>query len=268
MELAELNERGLVLVGCGHMGGALLKGWLDQGLAPAAVYVIDPRAPDWAAARGVHVNAALPRDPAVMVIAVKPQLMAEVLPDLAPLARSGALVVSVAAGVQMTAYERAFPGSAIVRAMPNTPAAIGQGITAIIGNDRVSAAQMDTAETLLRAAGRVVRLDEERQMDAVTALSGSGPGYVFHMIEAMAAAGEAEGLSPALAMELARATVAGAGAQAMGDESAAALRESVTSQKGTTAAGLEQLMDPETGLGRLMARTIAAAAARSRELGA
>ena len=265
-DISELNGRGLVLIGCGRMGGALLDGWLKRGLQPGAVSVLDPNPRAGLAATGVSVNGELPADPAVLVIAVKPQMMADVLPRLS--VGAGTLVVSVAAGVTMAAYEKAFPDAPIVRAMPNTPAAIGQGITAIVGNDRAGEAELALAQALMSAVGRTVRLQAEGQMDAVTALSGSGPAYVFHMIEAMAAAGEAEGLSPELALELARATVAGAGALAVTeDEDPAVLRENVTSPGGTTAAGLRELMDPETGLPPLMRRTIAAAAARGRELG-
>lgn len=269
MDLAHLNHRGLVLVGCGRMGGALLKGWLDQGLAPAAVHVIDPAAPGWLAERGVQVNAHVPADPAVLVLAVKPQMMGEVLPSLQDAAGQGdRLILSVAAGVTLDRFQRAFPGAAIVRAMPNTPAAIGQGVSAIIGNDRATAAHLDLAHGLMAAVGRVVRLGDESQMDAVTAVSGSGPAYVFHLIEALADAGRAQGLPPALALDLARATVAGAGALAVAeDEDPAVLRENVTSPGGTTAAGLAVLMDGRSGLSDLIGRTVAAAAARSRELG-
>jgi len=151
--------------------------------------------------------------------------------------------------------------------MPNTPAAIGQGITAIVGNAHTSAAQLDLAGLLLGAVGQVVRLDTEEQMDAVTGVSGSGPAYVFHMIECMAKAGEAQGLAPDLAMQLAQATVAGAGALAeAADETPDELRKNVTSPNGTTQAGLNVLMDEVAGLPPLMARTVAAAADRSREL--
>ncbi len=266
MDFSDVNARGLVLVGCGRMGGALLDGWLKTGLAAGSVHVLDPNPRAELSDLGISVNGELPGNPAVLVIAVKPQMMADVLPRLA--VGADTLVVSVAAGVTIAAYEAAFPASSVVRAMPNTPAAIGQGITAIIGNAKAGAAQMDLAEALMGAVGRVVRLQDESQMDAVTALSGSGPAYVFHMIEAMAAAGAAEGLSPELSLALARATVAGAGALAMAeDEDPAKLRENVTSPGGTTAAGLRELMDPETGLPPLMRRTVAAAAARGRELG-
>lgn len=265
-DFSEINERGLVLVGCGRMGGAMLTGWLANGIDPKAVTVIDPNArPDWAD-KGVRVNTAPPESPAVLVLAVKPQMMGSVLDQLA--VGPDTLVLSVAAGVTLDAYGRAFPTAPVVRAMPNTPAAIGRGITALIGNDLAGRAQMDTAQALMAVVGEVVRLQDESQMDAVTALSGSGPAYVFHMIEALTAAGIAQGLPADLALQLARATVAGAGALAMADDTApAALREAVTSPGGTTAAGLVVLMDTETGLPPLIARTVTAAAERSRELG-
>ena len=261
-----INKRGLVLVGCGRMGGAMLRGWLARGLQPGAVTVIDPRlAPEWRD-RGLRVNAALPPDPAVLVLAVKPQMMADALGRVPVL--SDTLVLSVAAGTTIATFEAAFPGAPIVRVMPNTPAAIGQGISAMIGNARATSRDLDLTQALMAAVGRVVRLDREDQMDAVTGLSGSGPAYVFHLIEAMAKAGEAQGLPPALSLELARMTVAGAGALAIdADGDPAVLRENVTSPGGTTAAGLKILMDPETGLPPLMARTIAAATERGRELG-
>ncbi|WP_265501318.1 pyrroline-5-carboxylate reductase [Paracoccus beibuensis] len=262
----DINARGLVLVGCGRMGGAMLKGWLARGLQPGAVTVIDPRlAPEWQD-KGLRVNAALPENPAVLVLAVKPQMMTDALGQVPKLA--DALVISVAAGTTIASFEVAFPDAPIVRVMPNTPAAIGQGISAMIGNRRTTPAQLDLAAVLMRAVGRVVRLDSEDQMDAVTGLSGSGPAYVFHLIEAMAQAGEAQGLSPRLALELARATVAGAGALAVHeDEDPAILRQNVTSPGGTTAAGLKVLMDEDTGLPPLMVRTVTAATERGRALG-
>ena len=178
------------------------------------------------------------------------------------------LFVSVAAGTPIAAYEEALgAGSPVIRAMPNTPAAVGRGITAIIGNGQASDAHLDMAEGLLSAVGQVVRLDSEAQMDAVTGVSGSGPAYVFHMIECLAAAGEAQGLAPELAMQLAKATVAGAGALAeAAEETPAQLRVNVTSPNGTTQAGLEVLMDENTGLGPLVERTVTAATQRSRDL--
>ncbi|MDO5630768.1 MAG: pyrroline-5-carboxylate reductase [Paracoccus sp. (in: a-proteobacteria)] len=265
-DLARLNARGLVLVGCGRMGGAMLRGWLERGLDAGAVTVIDPKIGDEWQDKGLRLNAPLPENPAVLVIAIKPQMMGDVLPDLA--AVHGATVLSVAAGTTIAQFEKHFHDAAIVRVMPNTPAAIGQGISAIIGNSVATETDLALAETLMGAVGQVVRLDSESQMDAVTGLSGSGPAYVFHLIEAMTAAGVAQGLAPDLALNLARATVAGAGALAMQTGTdPAILRENVTSPGGTTAAGLRELMDPERGLPPLMARTIAAATARGKELG-
>lgn len=265
-EFDVLNQRGLVLVGCGRMGGAMLKGWLARGLEPGSVTVIDPKlAPDWQD-KGLRINTALPDNPVVLVLAVKPQMMAEALGEMPTL--TDTLVISVAAGTTIATYEDAFPGSPVIRVMPNTPAAIGQGISAMIGNASATPAQLDLAEALMRAVGRVVRLESEDQMDAVTGLSGSGPAYVFHLIEAMAAAGVSVGLPADLALELARVTVAGAGALAVdADEDPAVLRANVTSPGGTTAAGLKVLMDSDSGLPPLMARTVAAATERGRELG-
>ncbi|MDO5529169.1 MAG: pyrroline-5-carboxylate reductase [Paracoccus sp. (in: a-proteobacteria)] len=266
MEFHDINRRGLVLVGCGRMGGALLRGWLSNGIVPEAVTVIDPNAAPGLAEAGLRVNAPLPEAPAVLVLAVKPQMMGAALDGLD--AHADTLVLSVAAGVTLDAYQRRFPHAPIVRAMPNTPAAIGRGITAIIGNSAAGEDIMAQAEALLSVVGSVVRLRDEGQMDAVTGLSGSGPAYVFHLIEALAAAGEAEGLGPQLALDLARATVAGAGALAMADDTPpATLRENVTSPAGTTAAGLALLMDEQDGLKPLIRRTVRAATARSVELG-
>ncbi|NVO24136.1 pyrroline-5-carboxylate reductase [Donghicola mangrovi] len=268
MDMKDVAERGLVLLGCGKMGSAMLAGWLKGGLPNTSVWVIDPFPSDWVQAQGVHVNAELPANPALVLIAVKPQMMGEALPTLAAMG-SNTLFVSVAAGTSLATYEAALGAdSAIVRCMPNTPAAVGQGITALIGNANVSEDQLALSEALLQAVGQTVRLEAEDQMDAVTALSGSGPAYVFHMIECLAAAGEAEGLSPGLAMKLAKATVAGSGALAeAADESPAQLRVNVTSPNGTTQAGLEVLMNGESGLPFLVRATVAAAAERSRELG-
>ena len=260
-----IARSGLVLLGCGKMGSAMLEGWLDGGLPPASVHAIDPAPSAWLRGTGVHLNGALPDAPAVALIAVKPQMMGEALPRLRALGGGGTLFVSVAAGTTIAALEEAFgPGTPVVRSMPNTPAAIGRGITAIVGNEAAGAEGLGVAEGLLRAVGDVVRLDSEDQIDAVTGVSGSGPAYVFHMIEALAAAAEEEGLPAELSMKLAVATVAGAGALAQeSGESAEQLRVNVTSPNGTTQAGLEVLM-PE--LGDLMRRTVAAAAGRSREL--
>jgi pyrroline-5-carboxylate reductase len=268
MTMKQIAEKGLVLLGCGKMGSAMLQGWLSDGLPASSVWVIDPHPSDWVRGAGVHINADLPEKPAIVLVAVKPQMMGDALPVLRAKGESATLFVSVAAGTPIALFERALGArTPIVRAMPNTPAAIGQGITAIVGNAHTSAAQLDLAGLLLGAVGQVVRLDTEEQMDAVTGVSGSGPAYVFHMIECMAKAGEAQGLAPDLAMQLAQATVAGAGALAeAADETPDELRKNVTSPNGTTQAGLNVLMDEVAGLPPLMARTVAAAADRSREL--
>lgn len=268
MTLERLNDEGLVLLGCGRMGTALLKGWLARGLAPGAVTVIEPHPSDWLRGSGVRLASEAPERAGVAVIAVKPQTMSAALGTLAPLGGGRTLMLSIAAGTPIATFEAALgAGTPVVRAMPNTPAAIGRGVSALVGNAAVSAAQMELAEQLMGAVGKVVRLGSEAQMDAVTAVSGSGPAYVFLMIEALAAAGEAEGLAPDLALELARATVAGAGALAeAAPEHPAELRANVTSPGGTTAAALEVLMDPARGLPALMREAVAAAARRSREL--
>jgi pyrroline-5-carboxylate reductase len=268
--LEDVTARGLVLLGCGKMGSAMLEGWLAGGLPAASVWVIDPHPSDWLSGiAGLHLNEDPPARPAIALIAVKPQMMEAALPRLAPMGGGGTLFLSVAAGTPIRFYEAVLgAGTPVIRAMPNTPAAIGRGITALIGNAVSTEAQMELAETLLAAVGQTVRLDDEAEIDAVTAVSGSGPAYVFHLIEALAAAGEAEGLPPELAMRLATATVAGAGALAEeSGETPAQLRRNVTSPNGTTQAGLEVLMHEEQGLKELIRRTVAAAAARSRELG-
>ncbi len=269
MDFSELSKRGLVILGCGKMGSAMLERWLRQGLSPDAVWVLDPNPSDWLRGTGVHVNAGVPKAPAVALIAVKPQMMAEALPVLQPLAQAGTLFITVAAGTRIAAYEGTLgAGTRLVRAMPNTPAAIGRGITALCGNAASGPADLDLAEALLSAVGQVVRLEGEHQMDAVTGVSGSGPAYVFHLIETLAAAAEAEGLPAPMALQLARATVAGAGALAEeSPDDPAQLRRNVTSPGGTTAAALEGLMEPQTGFSGLMKRAVAAAVRRGKELG-
>lgn len=267
--LDRVKERGLVLLGCGKMGSAMLAGWLAQGVPPRAVWVIEPSPSDWLRGTGVHLNADLPAAPAIVLLAVKPQMMGAALPQVQALGGGDVLFLSIAAGTTIASFEETFGArTPIIRAMPNTPAAVGRGITAIIGNTHASAADLALAEALLSAVGQVVRLEGEHQMDAVTAVSGSGPAYVFHLIEALAAAGEAEGLPADLAMQLARATICGAGKLAQqAPESAAQLRINVTSPGGTTAAALAVLMDEATGFPPLLKRAVKAAADRGRELG-
>ena len=269
MDFSDIQARGLVLLGCGKMGSALLAGWLDRGLPPGAVHVVEPSPSAWLRSTGVALNGPLPAAPAVVLVAVKPQIMAEALPGLHTLGGGQTLFVTVAAGTTIATYEAILGAKTpVVRAMPNTPAAIGRGITAICGNAAATKAHLAQAEGLLSAVGQVVVLEGEHQMDAVTALSGSGPGYVFHMVEAMAAAGMAVGLPAELAMRLAKATVGGAGQLVeTSAESPAQLRLNVTSPGGTTAAGLAVLMAEPGGLQDLMTRTVQAATARGKELG-
>ncbi len=250
------------------MGSAMLAGWLKGGLPPSSVWVFDPAPSDWLKGTGVHLNEGLPDAPAVALIAVKPQMMGDALPGLQALGGSETLFLSVAAGTTIATFEHSFGAdSKIIRAMPNTPAAVGRGITAIVGNPPSGAADLDLAEVLLSAVGQVVRLETEDQINAVTGVSGSGPAYVFHLIETLAAAGEAQGLPADMAMQLAKATVAGAGALAEeASESPTQLRVNVTSPNGTTQAALEVLMDEEAGFAPLLKRAVAAATLRGKEL--
>lgn len=257
----------LLLVGGGRMGGALLAGWRKVGLG--AVVVVDPARPTIAApARVVADPGDIPADfaPEAVILAVKPQQAAAALPAYARFA-GRAVFLSIMAGRGIAGMRRLLGAeAAIVRAMPNTPAAIGEGISAACAGTDVSAGARALCERLLAAVGEVVWVDHERDLDAVTAVSGSGPAYVFLLTEGLERAAIAEGLPPALARRLARRTVAGSGALlAASAEDAAALREAVTSKGGTTAAALAVLMAPEAWP-KLMRDAVAAAAARSREL--
>ncbi|MCC5969807.1 MAG: pyrroline-5-carboxylate reductase [Pararhodobacter sp.] len=269
MDLSELNARGLVLLGCGKMGLALLEGWLKGAVQPQSVHVIEPHPSDWLRGTGVHLNTPLPSDPALVMIAVKPQMMGDALPQLAAMGGGATVFVSIAAGIGLGRLADALGATTpVIRAMPNTPAAVGRGITALIGNAHVPPAALSLVQALLAAVGQTVVLQDEGQMDAVTAVSGSGPAYVFHLIETLAAAGVEQGLPPEMALQLARATVAGAGALAeQSGEDPAQLRINVTSPGGTTAAALAVLMDAGTGFPALLPRAVAAAANRSKELG-
>lgn len=269
MDFSDINARGLVLLGCGKMGSALLEGWLKGGIAPASVYVLDPAPSAWVQAQGVHINEDLPSNPAICLLAVKPQMMGDALPRMVALGNGETLFLSIAAGTSIAHFETALGAQTpIIRSMPNTPAAVGKGITAIIGNAQATPAHLDMAEGLLAAVGQVVRLTSEDQIDAVTGVSGSGPAYVFHLIETMAKAGEAQGLPADMAMQLAKATVAGAGALAEeASEDPSQLRVNVTSPGGTTAAALNVLMDETHGFPKLLADAVKAATERGRELG-
>lgn len=261
----------LVLVGAGKMGTAMLDGWLARGLNPKKIIVIEPqpiKAVKALARRGVKLN---PKDKvgvaSAIVIAVKPQSAPEAVPPLARYIDKTTLVLSIMAGRTIGFLEKSLPtGTAIVRAMPNTPAAIGRGISVAVANARISKRQRKQASDLLAAIGKVEWVDDEALMDAVTALSGSGPAYIFLLAECMARAGVAAGLPKELATRLARETVAGS-AELLhrSDLDAATLRQNVTSPGGTTAAALEVLMGPG-GFDQLLTQAIAAATRRSRDL--
>jgi pyrroline-5-carboxylate reductase len=259
----------VVLAGAGKMGGAMLMGWLAGGLDPARVVVLDPYLSDEIkalAARGVRLNPDVSDigKVAALILAVKPQMFAEAGPTLRALVGES-LVVSIMAGTTIAGITRTC-GGRIVRAMPNTPAAIGRGITVAVAASDVTSAQRDLTDALLRATGSVEWVNDESLIDAVTAVSGSGPAYVFLLAEEMARAGIAAGLPPDLAMKLARETVSGSGELLrQSDLDAATLRKNVTSPGGTTAAALGVLM-ADDGFEPLLTRAIAAAAARSKEL--
>ena len=261
----------LLLVGAGKMGAAMLEGWLALGIDAKNVVVIEPQpTSDISAltARGLRLN---PKSSEVgaasaIVIAIKPQVAPEVVPTLIPYVGRSTVAVSIMAGRTLRFLESALPDAALIRAMPNTPAAIGRGITVMVPNTRVSAEQRALVHTLLAAIGAVEWVEDEGLMDAVTAVSGSGPAYIFLLAECMAKAGVAAGLPAELSDKLARATVAGSGELLNRSPlPAATLRRNVTSPGGTTAAALDVLMAKD-GLDPLMTRAIAAATRRGREL--
>jgi pyrroline-5-carboxylate reductase len=266
----------LLLIGCGKMGGALLAGWLEGGLPPGAVTVVEPQAEGEVAA-GVRTLRALDEvDPdtgfEVVVLAIKPQQMEPALAQCKGLVGAGSaggapVVLSIAAGRTIAGYEAGLgAGVPVVRAMPNTPAAVGRGISVLVANDAASAAQRALCQSLMESVGEAAWVEDEALMDAVTAVSGGGPAYVFLLIETLAEAGAAAGLPAELAERLARVTVAGAGELARrSSEPASTLRENVTSPGGTTLEALKVLM-ADDGLRPLMIEAIAAATRRSREL--
>lgn len=259
----------ILLVGCGKMGGAMLEGWLERGAAPSDIVVIEPAAPV-AVRDGVRVVKTAGEVPGgftpdVVAVAVKPQMMDAALPPLA--VHNKAVFLSIAAGKTLAYFAKVLGAeTAVVRAMPNTPAAIGRGITVAVPNAKATQDQRQTCGRLLEAVGTVEWVDDEILMDAVTAVSGSGPAYVFLLAETLAEAGVAAGLPRPLAERLARATVSGAGELLnRSPETPAKLRENVTSPGGTTFAAL-QVLRADSALPGLMTRAVAAATARSREL--
>jgi len=261
----------LLLVGAGKMGGSMLDSWIACGLNPKRIAVVEPRpgkAVKTLTRRGLKLNPkGKARPVAAVVIAVKPQIAPTVVPPLATYVGKSTLVLSIMAGRTIGFLQNALPaGSAIVRAMPNTPAAIGRGISVAVGNAKVSARQRKLASALLATIGTVEWIRDEALIDAVTALSGSGPAYVFLLSEAMTKAGIAAGLPAELAGRLARETVAGSGELLHRSTlDAATLRHNVTSPGGTTAAALEVLVGPG-GFDDLLTKAVATATRRSREL--
>jgi pyrroline-5-carboxylate reductase len=262
----------LILVGCGKMGTAMLRGWIASDAA-SRFLVVEPEGtpPDISSGPPVEWHTAtdtLPGElvPDAVVFAVKPQVVDAVLPLYRRWVRPETVFVSIVAGKTLTGFARLLGAAALVRTMPNTPAAIGRAITVACASPLVTQAQRRLCDRLLAAIGESVWVEEEKLLDAVTAVSGSGPAYVFLLIEALARAGEAEGLPPDLALRLARSTVAGSGEFArVSEEHPASLRQNVTSPGGTTRAALDVLMAAD-GLEPLIRRAVAAAAVRSREL--
>lgn len=254
------------------MGGAMLEGWLAQGMNPQGVTVLDPHPSDEMARlcekRGIALNPSRPDQPEVLVLAIKPQMLDEAAKDLDALIGPGTLIVSILAGKTIGDLRKRLPEArAVVRAMPNLPASIGRGATGAAASPEVTEAQRLVADALLKSVGAVEWLPSEDLIDAVTAVSGSGPAYVFHLVECLAEAGIAAGLPADLAQRLARATVTGAGELLFqSDLSPATLRQNVTSPGGTTAAGLQVLMADPGGLKALMRETVAAAKRRAGEL--
>ena len=266
----------LVLAGAGKMGGALLSGWLAKGLDPRSIVIVDPAPPPEVDAlitkQGLRRVAGVPKldaPPAVLLMAVKPQVMQDVFSKLAKLAGPKTTVVSIAAGRTIKSFEAHLAkGTAVVRTMPNTPASIGRGITVCVANRATSAKQRKLCEALLSAVGDVGWVADEALIDAVTAVSGSGPAYIFLLTECLAKAGVEAGLPAELAMRLARATVTGSGElmRLSPDIAPSTLRQNVTSPGGTTAAALSVLMAADDGLQQLMTRAVAAAKLRGQEL--
>jgi pyrroline-5-carboxylate reductase len=273
--MAEKTDGALLLVGCGKMGTALLEGWLAEGVAAADVLVVEPALDPARAGQVPGVAMVATPDeipatfrPAVVIFAVKPQSMAEVVPHYLRFKAPETLFLSIAAGTRIDYFEAALGAdAAIVRVMPNTPAAIARGMSVLTANANAREAQRALAGRLLAAAGATAWLDDEGLMDAVTAVSGSGPAYVFFLIECLAEAGVAVGLPAELAAELALETVAGSGELArQAGETPGQLRVNVSSPGGTTVAALEVLM-AEDGLRTLIRRAVEAATRRGQELG-
>ena len=257
------------LAGAGNMGGAMLRGWLGEGIAPDRIIVIRPSGA--AVADGVAVYKAPPPDgemPAVLVLAMKPQKLDDAVPALAPLAGEGTLIVSVLAGVEIASLAKRFPAHrAIVRVMPNTPVAIGKGVLLLHAGDADAALRAET-EALVAPLGAIEWIADEALFGAASALSGCGPAFLFRFVDAMAKAGEAVGLSADQAARLALATVEGAALLAAGsDETPARLADRVASPDGSTRAGLD-VIDEGAALEALMTKVLTASARRNEEMAA
>lgn len=270
MSLSDIGP--VVLIGAGKMGLAMARGWIAGGLPPDRLVLCDPKPGEATVAFAAEHGVRLLEKPDgvlvhVLVLAVKPQMIHEVMAQVAPSVGGQTLVVSIAAGISLAAISAALGTDRVVRTMPNTPAQVGKGISGAVGLN-VTDKDRETTNALLSAAGQVLWFDDEGKIDGVTSVSGSGPAYVFYMVEALAQAAEEQGFSPEQAMQLARATIIGAARllEAEPDIPASQLRINVTSPKGTTAAALDVLM-ADDGLGPLLARAVAAARRRSEELG-
>jgi pyrroline-5-carboxylate reductase len=262
-----------LIVGAGNMGGALLSGWLNGALVSARnIAIIDPN-PGVEAVYAIERGAKhladfkdIPRNTQTVLLAIKPQMFPQMRRQLAAALSENTTIISIMAGISSSALKDAFPGADIIRAMPNTPAAIGKGVTAFVADPALSADKIDAIEALLGASGKVIRIETDEQINAVTAVSGSGPAYVFHLCEALAKAAQSVGLPPDVAASLARETIIGASALLeASDRSPTELREAVTSPGGTTQAALDVLMAND-GQGPLMRRAVAAAVARAQDL--
>ena len=264
----------LLLMGCGRMGGALLEGWLARGVAPEQVHIVEPAegARDALQDKGVQLYASgddLSEDlnPAIVLMAVKPQMMDQIIAPVARVLGPDSVILSIAAGTTIAYFEKRFGADRpVVRVMPNTPAAVGRGVSVLVANANVPDSVRSLCADLMSAVGETAWVEDEDLINAVTAVSGGGPAYVFYLIECLAKAGVAAGLPEDLSMQIARATVAGSGELVhQSDQPAGALREAVCSPGGTTLEAIKVLSE-EDGLEPLMARAIDAATRRSREL--
>ncbi|WP_305987313.1 pyrroline-5-carboxylate reductase [Roseibium sp. MMSF_3544] len=266
------KERPFLLVGAGKMGGAMLSGWMAEGIDPSAIVVCDPRLSEEMGAllntHGIRYAENVPEDvkAGTVLVAIKPQMMDQVLPGLKSAVLPDTLIMSVAAGTPVSKFHSVFGDVPVCRCMPNTPAMVKRGITAVFPTDNVTSDQREDVTKLLSAVGKVVWLDSEDQIDLVTGVSGSGPAYVFYLAEALSEAGKTAGLPAEIAHDLAVATISGAGELLhQSGEHPSILRQNVTSPNGTTAAALDVLMHEE-GLQPVMTEAVAAAIKRAREL--